>query len=552
MVDQNMEKRIRDAVNHATPDVLDKIYASCEEQKGKVIHMNNNIKSNKSSNRRKWYGPVAVAAAVLLVGIGGFGYNSWNISNTVNSVVMLDVNPSISLNVNGKERVVSVEARNEEGVKILGDMDLKDTDLEVAVNALIGSMLQNGYLTDLQNAILVSIEDEDATRGNNLQTKLSTMIEQILNNGQFESAVLSQRVTADSSVKELADRYDMSEGKAALIKELAEQDSTLTVEALASLSVQEIGVIMESKAITTKEVNQVGHASEKAYIGKEEAKKIAYTHAKIAEKDVTKVEIEFDTEDGVMVYEIEFDSKAGEYDYVIDAKVGTILQFEKELQDSNSGNNIIQTPSNQTPSNQTPSNSTDSSNYISKSKVKEITLSYAKVSETQVTNFELDLDDDDDNRMVYDVEFETKDAEYDVKVDAITGKVLDYKIDYHNARDNNNNQGNIQDNDDDDDQGETPKDSVETSKTSTKAPTTTPTKTADSYISKSQAKAAALNHAKLDETKIQEYEIELDENDDDKERAVYEIQFKQGNKEYEYEIDAFTGVVLESDTEIDD
>lgn len=33
-------------------------------------------------------------------------------------------------------------------------MDLTGTDLDVAVNALIGSMLQNGYLSDIQNAIL--------------------------------------------------------------------------------------------------------------------------------------------------------------------------------------------------------------------------------------------------------------------------------------------------------------------------------------------------------------------------------------------------------------
>jgi|GEM_PF-3208720 hypothetical protein len=41
MVDKKIEQRIQTAVRNATPDVLDKIYASCEEQKGTVINMSN-------------------------------------------------------------------------------------------------------------------------------------------------------------------------------------------------------------------------------------------------------------------------------------------------------------------------------------------------------------------------------------------------------------------------------------------------------------------------------------------------------------------------------
>ena len=89
---------------------------------------------------------------------------------------MLDVNPSLSLSVDAEEKVLSAEALNEDAEKVLGSMELKDTSLEVAVNAIIGSMLQKGYLGDLQNAILVSVENDDATRGEALQKKVAEAI----------------------------------------------------------------------------------------------------------------------------------------------------------------------------------------------------------------------------------------------------------------------------------------------------------------------------------------------------------------------------------------
>ena len=55
-------------------------------------------------------------------------------------------------------------------------------------------MLQNGYLSDMQNAILVSVGNDDVERATQLQAKLTKAIEQILNNKHFESVVFGQAV----------------------------------------------------------------------------------------------------------------------------------------------------------------------------------------------------------------------------------------------------------------------------------------------------------------------------------------------------------------------
>lgn len=65
---------------------------------------------------------------------------SGHAGNSVASVVSLDVNPSIQLQVNSKERVLSADALNDDAQVILEGMDLKGTQLNVAVNAIVGSL----------------------------------------------------------------------------------------------------------------------------------------------------------------------------------------------------------------------------------------------------------------------------------------------------------------------------------------------------------------------------------------------------------------------------
>ena len=273
MRDEQLEKRIAEAVDHAAPDVLDRILSSYDEQKGNVITMSeivNNNTTNTKKHKNRWAPLVAVAAALALC-VSVFGYNFWKSGNAVDSVVMLDVNPSISLTINAREEVIRANALNEEAQVVLGDMDLTGTDLNVAVNAIIGSMLQNGYLSDLQNSILVSVENADEQRSAQLQTEISNAISSSFGSSGVSASVLSQTVTETDELTQLAQTYGISVGKAALIQEVVAQDATLTVESLAPLSINEIALISSSRNLTSNTVSQTGSASDKAYIGKDAA-----------------------------------------------------------------------------------------------------------------------------------------------------------------------------------------------------------------------------------------------------------------------------------------
>lgn len=74
------------------------------------------------------------------------------------------------------------------------------------------------------------------------------------------------------------------------------------------------------------------------------------------------------------------------------------------------------------------------------------------------------------------------------------------------------------------------------------------TDTASDYIGEAKAKDIALKHAGLSSSKVTFLPVKLDWDDG---RAVYEVEFYSGNKEYDYEIDAASGSIRDYDFDIE-
>lgn len=320
MTERDIELKLKTAVEACTPDVLDKVLAGCNEQNtGNVVSFH-----KRKTPLRKL---VAIAAAFAVVaGIGVFGFFNQT-SNRVVSTVAFDVNPSIELKLNKKEEIVSANALNEDGKKILDGMNLKGVDARTATNAIVGSLLKNGYIDELANSILLSVEDEDIAHGEKLQTELENEINAILSGASVNAAVLSQYVDGND-VDGLSKQYQISHGKAALVKQIIAANSTYQMEELVALSVNELNLILSNSKNNVTGVHATGTASDGAYIGAESAKAAALKHAGVAESGIRDLEIEMDYEHHRMVYEVEFNTVNGEYEYDIDAKTGEVVSYQ--------------------------------------------------------------------------------------------------------------------------------------------------------------------------------------------------------------------------------
>ncbi len=319
---------IRQAYSNAVPDICDAILSDCKKEKGQIIMIE---RTGKKGNAMKY---IMAAAACLILMIGGsFGLNVYHIDHEVASTVSLEVNPSIQIMVNEKERVLEVKALNRDGEIVVGDMDFSGSDINVAVNALVGSMLRNGYLNELANSILISVDNNDPAKGAALQERLTKQVNELLESDGFFGAVLSQTLTGSIDLQQLADQYGITLGKAQLIQDILNSTTGHTFEELVPLSINELNLLIGTAGTETEKVYATGNASDKAYIGEMKAKEIAFAHAGVNEKDILFYEMDMDAERGVLVYEVEFKYGGCEYEYHIDAQSGSILKNRKEIDD---------------------------------------------------------------------------------------------------------------------------------------------------------------------------------------------------------------------------
>ncbi len=437
MKKKEFKQKLFDMYNNEIPDQFDEIILKCKKIR------NGRKKEMEKKSKKSFWGfrlSIAVSAIILILGISYFSYDT---NFKVDSIIDIDVNPSIELKINKKDQIIKYKALNDDAKEILDGMDLEKVDIDIALNAIIGSMVTKGYLDDISNSILISVDNNDQNKAEKIRKELVSKIDNILNTDKIQSSVLSQTMSNNKNLSEeekLSKDYDISLGKAKLIVDLTKNNSLLKKEDLVNLSINEINVLAEGKNSSLTNVEKQGEASTKAYIGKEKAKDIALNHAKVTNPQ--KLEIEFDADDGMIVYDVEFETNSYEYDYEIDAVNGNIINSKKEINDdittnSNTTNNNTDIDydddddddyddddddyyyDNKTTTKKTTT--TKTTTYISSDKAKEIALNHSKISNPKKIKVEFDKEDHE-----YSVEFIYEEYEYDYEIDAISGKIIDY------------------------------------------------------------------------------------------------------------------------------
>ena len=410
MTNEKMEQRLAAALEKTAPDDVSGVLSRCEERKGTVINM-----KTKKPTKRKWTSLIAACLAVMLLG-GGLFYQQ---VNAVASVVSLDVNPSIELKVNRSEKVLVCTPLNEDAKAILADMsngaDLKGAKLDVAVNAIVGSLVRNGYLNSISSAIMISVEDKDTARAEKLQRELTSAVDGVLQTSEAKAAVLTQTLTQDAVREQQARENNISTGKAALVNRVLTINPSLKFDALAKLSVEELKDLAEAGAPAMP-------------IGMDAARTAAEEYAGTTALDSVTAEVDSELDESPAHYEVELHTAWGEFEYLVDAYTGKVLSGQKDLPSTVSARNDTVKPSQpvsppaQSSQPAQPSGSAD----IDHAKAKSIALNHAGVSENEAYDMDIELDDED-GILVYEVEFKSGNMEYDYEINAATGAILKHE-----------------------------------------------------------------------------------------------------------------------------
>ena len=398
MTNEKMEQRLASAVEKTAPNDVNGVLSRCDERKGTVIPM-----TTKKTTKKRWTTLAAACLALVLLGGGGIFYQQ---AHAVASVVSLDVNPSIELKVSKSEKVLVCTPLNEDAKAILADMgdgaDLKGAKLDVAVNAIVGSLVRNGYLNSISSAIMISVEDNDTARAEKLQRELTSTVDGVLQTSEAKASVLTQTITQDAGLEQQARENSISTGKAALVNRVLALNPALKFDALAKLSVEELKDLAEAGApampIGTDKAMDIAAAA----FGKASTAKMAYSA------------VDPELDESPAHYEVEITSQTGEeFEYKIDAYTGAILESKREAADGTEAP-VVQ------PSKPAPTGD------IGHAKAKSIALNHAGVSENKAYNMEIELDDED-GTLVYEVEFKSGNMEYSYEINAATGAILKHE-----------------------------------------------------------------------------------------------------------------------------
>ena len=390
MTNEKMEQRLASALEKTAPDDVSGVLSRCEVRKGTVSSM----KANHTI-KKKWATLVAACLAVILLGGGGVLYQQ---ANAAASVVSLDVNPSIELRVSRNEKVLACAPLNEDAKAILADMgggaDLKGAKLDVAVNAIVGSLVRNGYLSSISSAIMISVEDKNTARAEKLQRELTDAVDGVLQTSDAKASVLTQTLTQDAAREQQARENSISTGKAALVNRILAINPALQFDALAKLSVEELKDLAEAGAPAMP-------------IGKDKALSIAAAaFSRDLADEIRYSEVDAELDESPAQYEVEITGQKGEeIEYKIDAYTGTILESKRETEEKASAAQ--------------PTSSGD----IGHAKAKSIALNYAGVSESKAYDMEIELDEED-GMLVYEVEFKSGGMEYSYEINAATGAIV--------------------------------------------------------------------------------------------------------------------------------
>lgn len=234
--ERQINDHIRRAASAMTPKYAEELWEKpVEKADGDAWFLDGTKQKRKRPLRRymRWTALAAACFAIVFI--------SWfQLFHMTDATVYLDVNPSVSVDVNRIGRVLDAAADNEDGRILLDQMNLRNADIDAAMNELLTSMVRHGYLSRTQNTLLLSVSGRNEKRTEALRQRISSDAEQALSTLLGQGIILEQNVDPDDTVDEISEHYGITPGKAALILKLLKDQPSWDLKELAGMPMTDL------------------------------------------------------------------------------------------------------------------------------------------------------------------------------------------------------------------------------------------------------------------------------------------------------------------------
>ena len=115
---------------------------------------------------------------------------------------MIDINPSIELEVNRMDQVINVTGLNEDGIILLADLELVGLSTEEASTIIVDNATDMGYIDEfsIKNKIVVTAYCDDDKVAEELELKIQEKLEKHLGEEKIPAQVMTRSIYQEKNV----------------------------------------------------------------------------------------------------------------------------------------------------------------------------------------------------------------------------------------------------------------------------------------------------------------------------------------------------------------
>lgn len=186
---------------------------------------------------------VAVSCAIML-SIGAVGV--YATTQIPNSLITIDVNPSVQLITNLNDQVLDVKALNDDAIAIVKNIDKKGS-VDQVINQVIDNLIAQKYITAAdENDILISVSNKNEKKTNTLKESIAGNIGSYLKAQAIDATLVTQNVDKKAAIA--SKNEGVSFGKSNLVKSLVPLLDGYSEEQLMQMPVKQLVALAKKAA----------------------------------------------------------------------------------------------------------------------------------------------------------------------------------------------------------------------------------------------------------------------------------------------------------------
>lgn len=239
MQEKDLKQKLNQELEEMAPDILGNILAKPRvplKNEKELFGDNKPLFKEKRNYKKIGWFVAAAAMFVVVIAIATIvTINNRSLTPQITGVnqaaysIMIDVNPSVKIDVDRDGKVVKLSAGNSDAKEIVEHINQKiseDTTYEEVMAMVVKGINKKHYFEKKDSAMLVSIISDKEKNVEGKKTEVKDAATKIINKQKITCKAIYQKCIVTDEIKTVAKKNKVSVGKAALCMKLAKKEKT--------------------------------------------------------------------------------------------------------------------------------------------------------------------------------------------------------------------------------------------------------------------------------------------------------------------------------------